>query len=159
MDPIAKTSVLFNNAGADGLSTDGTVLYAAVNINSIVGYNILTKVQTFNSGFINSADGSALGFGTLSGNIFANTNDGRLVEINLTTSVQTVIATGGTRGDFVTVDPNGTLLITQSNSIVRLTPASGGAFASTPEPGTVGLFFSAGLSGVGLLLRRRRARK
>ena len=159
VDPIAKTSVLFNGAPADGLATDGTTLYAAVSINSIVGYNILTKAQTFTSGFVNTADGSALGFGALSGNIFANTNDGRLVEINLLTSVQTILATGGTRGDFVTVDPNGSLLVTQTDRIVRLTARAGGGFSSTPEPGTVGLFVSVGLSSLGVLARRRRARK
>lgn len=158
VDPIAKTFTTFNNAAADGLTTDGTTLYAAVN-SHVIGYNIATKAQVFDSGFINSVDGTALGFGSLSGSIFANTNDGRVVQIDLTTLTQTVIATGGSRGDFVTVDPNGTLLITQTDRIMRLTPGNGGTFVETPEPGSVALFLASGLTGLGLLARRRRARK
>ena len=154
VDPLNKTSVLFNNAPADGLSTDGTNLYASISSTRVLGYNIATKAQIFDSGVISTVDGTALGFGSLAGNIFANTNDGRFVEINLATSAQTVLATGGSRGDFVTVDPNGTLLITQSNSIVRLT-ATGGGFAQTPEPGSIALLAGVGISG-GLFLKRRR---
>ncbi len=68
-------------------------------------------------------DGIAVGVGPVAGNLFVNTNGGRVVEINQTTGAQTVIATGGSRGDFVTVDPNdGTLLLTQSDRIMRLVP-------------------------------------
>src|SRR5438552_2840191 len=35
-----------------------------------------------------------------------------------------------TRGDFVVVDPNGSLLVTQSDEIDRLTPAPGNGFYS-----------------------------
>ena len=156
VDPLAKTFSVFSTALAtDGLSTDGTTLYVASN-NSILGYNIATKTQVFNSGFINTVDGTALGFGSLTGNIFANTNDGRLLEVNLTTLAQTVVATGGSRGDFVTVDPNGSLLVTQTDRIQRLTPRSGGTFTSTPEPGTFGLLAAFLVPTAGLLLRRRR---
>jgi hypothetical protein len=82
-------------------------------------------------------DGSALGTGTLSGNIFVNTNSGTLVELNLATKVQTVIASGGSRGDFVEADPNGSLLLTQSDSVLRLTAPEGGGFAPLPEPSTL----------------------
>jgi hypothetical protein len=69
--------------------------------------------------------------------------------------MQTVIANSGSRGDFVKVDPNGTLLVTQGDSIVRLTAPAGGSFSS-PEPGSVGLI----AGGLGLLavLRGRRKR-
>src|SRR5262249_38861359 len=53
------------------------------------------------------------------------TNDGTIIEVNLTTLAQTTIATNGTRGDFVTVDPtNNTLLVTQSDAIVRISPGN-----------------------------------
>ena len=56
---------------------------------------------------------------------------GNLYEINLTTQAETLIATGGSRGDFVTVDPmTDTLLVTQNDSILRLT----GATFAVPEP-------------------------
>jgi hypothetical protein len=57
-------------------------------------------------------DGTAIGTGPLAGNIFANTNGGTIVEVNLATLAQTPIASGGSRGDFVTLDPNGTLMVT-----------------------------------------------
>ena len=90
--------------------------------------------------------------------IFVNTNGGTVVEVNLATKVQTLIASGGSRGDFVTVDPsNNTLLLTQSDRILRL---SGGNFGPVPEAST---FVSTGLlllGGLGLLLMaRKRSRK
>jgi hypothetical protein len=142
VDPIAKTKTLFVNANADGLSfsPDGRILYAAIDGGSsaghILGFDTTSKALVFDSGFIpGGVDGTAAGTGLFSNFVFVNTNGGTLVEVNLNTSVQTTIATGGSRGDFVTVDAsNNTLLITQSTSILRLTGAS---FTSVPEPGTV----------------------
>lgn len=159
VDPIAKTKAVFENVVADGLSTDGTTLFAAVG-GQILGYNLVSKAQTFASGAIpGGADGAALGLGTLAGNIFVNTNSGTVFEINTTTLLQTLIASGGSRGDFATVDPNGSLLITQTGIIQRLTPLGGGTFVVTPEPGMLGLFTSVGFCGLAGLVRRRRARK
>ena len=75
-------------------------------------------------------DGIALGKGPVAGNLFVNTNGGTVVEVNLATAAKTLIASGGSRGDFVTVDPNnGTLLVTQSDRIMRLVP---GVFVIPP---------------------------
>src|SRR5262249_7028586 len=95
-----------------------------------------TGAQVFDSGVIpGGPDGTAIGTsGNLAGKLFVNTNGGTVVEINTTTLAQTVLATGGTRGDFVTVDPlNDTLLITQTDDILRLTP-TGGGFIPVPGP-------------------------
>ena len=156
VDPIAKTKTSFVNAAADGLSTDGVTLFAEVN-NHILGYSLATGIQTFDSGFIpGGPDGAAAGFGAaLSGNIFVNTNSGTVIEVNELTLVQTVIASGGSRGDFVTVDPNGSLLLTQSDSIQRLTPRQGSF--NVPEPGSVALLVGMGVSGAGFLVRRRKS--
>jgi hypothetical protein len=135
VDPIAKTKSLFVNASFDGLaiSADGTVLYGARVYNDpatqghVWGYDTSTKALVFDSGFLGTVgiDGIALGTGPLAGNLFVNTNDGTVIEVNVTTLTQTTIATNGTRGDFVTVDPiNNTLLLTQSDSIVRLSPGN-----------------------------------
>jgi RHS repeat-associated protein len=142
VDPIAKTATTFLSGvpRPDGLtlSADGSVLYVAATTagggGHVYGYDTATKALVFDSGDIGgiplAVDGTALGVGTLAGNIFANTNDGRVIEINLTTKAMTLIASGGSRGDFVTVDPNdGTLLLTQAHEIVRLTPPAGGSFA------------------------------
>ena len=82
-----------------------------------------------------------------------NNNDGTVVEVNLTTLTQTLIATGGSRGDFVLVDPNdGNLLLTQSDRIIRLH----GQFAPVPEPSTI-LVLGIGTVGlIGYCWRRRK---
>jgi hypothetical protein len=138
VDPIAKTKTPFvSNLTADGLSLspDGTTLYAKDVTGHIFGFNTTTKAQVFDSGFIpGGIDGIAVGTGLFSGLIFANTNGGTVVEVNLNTLAQTTIATGGSRGDFATVDPStNTLLLTQTDSIVRLN----GASFTIPEPSSL----------------------
>jgi DNA-binding beta-propeller fold protein YncE len=147
IDPTTGTTTLFTNAFLDGLSVSGTTLYGAdPGTAHVLGFDLKTKAQVFDSGAISGIpDGTALGAGIFAGNIFANTNGGTLVEIDLKTDVQTVIASGGSRGDFVQVDPNNdTVLVTQGSSIDRLTPPAGGGFGSgtggsgaVPLPGAV----------------------
>lgn len=163
IDPAAKTFSVFNNAPADGLtlSADGSVLYAEAQ-GHIFGYRTSDKAQVFDSGPIpGNPDGTAFGAGALAGNLFVNTNAGELIEIDLTTLLQTTLVTGGSRGDFVNVDlNNGTLLFTQTDSILRLTAPAGGCFGnacnSVPEPGTITLF---GAALIGLMAARRRSPK
>src|SRR5207244_6509507 len=102
--------------------------------------------------------GLALGTGVLAGNLLVNTNDGRVVEINLASHLQTEIASGGSRGDFVKVDPNnGTLLLIQSDSIIRLTPPAGGGFeGAVPEPSSLTIFGLFALGFAGYSIRRCR---
>ena len=144
VNPIGGAVSLFASQGADGLSlsADGSILYMAINgTGHLLGFNTSTHLQVFDSGFIASGpslgiDGTALGSGTLAGNIFVNTNGGLLIKVNLTTLAQTVLVSGGSRGDFVTVDANdGTLLFTQTDSVMRLTAPTGGGFVGN-VPGT-----------------------
>ena len=65
IDPNAKTASLFVNANADGIATDGAVLYAAVNMNQIVGYRISDGAVVYTSSTINNVDGLAVGTGVL----------------------------------------------------------------------------------------------
>jgi hypothetical protein len=159
VNPIAKTATPFVSANSDGLSLspDGSVLYAAVSSGHILGFNTTTKAQVFDSGFIpGGVDGTAVGIGPFSGLLFVNTNSGTVYEVTLTgTPVQTLIASGGSRGDFVTVDPStNTLLITQTDSIVRL---NGASFA-IPEPSGLLMAGTAAMAGLGSwLIRRKRA--
>ena len=156
IDPIAKTKTVFKNVNADGLSTDGVTLYATVS-GHIIGFNLLNQAQTFDSGFIpNGPDGAAIGQGALAGNIFVNTNNGTLYGVNLTSLAQTLIASGGSRGDFVAADPNGSLLVTQTDRVQRLTAPTGGGFAQTPEPGSLALLVGVGITGSVFLKRRRK---
>ena len=168
VDPVAKTQTLIFNANFDGitLSPDGKILYGASG-NNILGFDLTTMAHplVFDSGPITGVpDGAIIGLGPLLGNIYANTNGGTpitnggtFVQINLLTKVQTVIGTGGSRGDFVTLDPtNGTLLLTQTESILRLTPPPGGFGPSpVPEPATY-LQATIAACGLGLFWRFRR---
>jgi hypothetical protein len=163
VDPIAKSKVLVLSGQADGLAISGTTLYAArafngSNFNSIQGFQIGTWTQSFDSGPIAGVDGIAIGFGSLAGKIYGNTNFGDVWEVSLANpNLQTLIASGGSRGDMVKVDPsNDSLLLTQSDRVVRLIAPEGGGFASTavPEPAAVTLM-GIGLIAVIILSRRR----
>ena len=57
------------------------------------------------------------------------------------------------------MDPNNnTLLLTQTDSVIRLSPPAGGGFGgnTTPEPSTLAPFALGALGLAGLLLRARR---
>ena len=161
VDPVANTKTQFKTSGGyDGLSisADGATIYAELG-GHIIGYRLSDGVQVFDSGVVpGGADGTELGAGTLAGQLFVNTNSGDLFEVDLSTSVQTQLVTGGTRGDFVTADPNGSLLFTQTSDIWRLSPAAGGcigAACNVPEPDSIGLVAIA-LLGLSAVTRRRR---
>ena len=144
--------------GVDGLTVNAanTILYAEAG-GHILGFNTTTGAQVFDSGFIpGGPDGTAIGLsGSIANELFVNTNGGTVVEVDLTTLAQTTILTGGSRGDFVTVDPlTDTLLITQTDSILRLTPISGGFTPGVPEPSTWAMMIL-GFAGIGFVAYRR----
>ncbi|MCU1338704.1 MAG: hypothetical protein JWO19_4285 [Bryobacterales bacterium] len=148
-----------NNAGSDGVtvSPDGTVVYTS----QIAGYNILTGALVFGPVSVSGADGMGVitSNNALNGNIIVNTNFGQLVMINPVTHVQTIIASGGTRGDYTSPDPNGSLLITQTSEIFRLSCGAGCAIGSAPPPSGVPepssvAFLGTGLAVFGLFRKR-----
>ncbi|MGN6545339.1 MAG: putative Ig domain-containing protein, partial [Aureliella sp.] len=140
VDPIAKTKQVLFNASLDGISIspDGSTLYGAAapaGADHVYGFSLIAGSVgnvVFDSGFVpGDPDGAALGSGALAGTIIVNTNQGTILAINLKTKQQTVLATGGTRGDFVTVDPSdGTLLLTQTGTVARLQLPAGSTFLS-----------------------------
>lgn len=152
------------NQPADGLavSNDGSILYAALQTGHLVGFNTATGTSVFDSGFIpGGIDGAAFGSGNLAGNVFVNTNDGHLIQVNLSTLAQTTLVSGGSRGDFVLVDANnGTLLFTQTDSVLRLIAPEGGGFGPSPvpEPETYAMML-AGLGLLGFISRRRKEKR
>jgi len=162
VNPTTGTTTLFESVVADGVTIDTTtqILYAEVG-GHILGFRISDGLEVFDSGFISGGpDGAAVGEGTLAGNIFVNTNGGTVVEVNIATDVQTLIATGGSRGDFVSLDPNGSLFLSQTDRVLRLSPPAGGCFgancgSSVPEPSSSVLVFS----GLGLIYLTRRLRR
>jgi hypothetical protein len=151
LNPLTGAHPLFKSVPFDGMTitSDGKTLYGAnLGDKSIEGYDTTSGLKVFDSGFIpDGIDGSALGSGTLAGNIFVNTNGGTIVEVNLLTTAQTLIASGGSRGDLVEIDPNGSLLLTQTDRVLRLTGPTGGGFGGTvPEPSTLTMFSLGALS-------------
>jgi len=157
------------------VSEDGTTAYVEVG-GQIVGYSIATGAQTFASGgfaALSGPDGSGIISSTnnLDGDIIVNfngngVNTGGIGLLDPNTRVFTVIATGGTRGDYVSPDTtNGTLFLDYSDTVERLscgpncsiggTTTTGGS--TVPEPGTL-MLLGTGLTFLGAKVRRTRVK-
>lgn len=160
VDPATNTKVQKIVGSFDGLTLNlaGTILYAEIG-GTIRGYDTQSFAEVYNSGGIpGGPDGVAIGTGSLANFLFINSNDGSFWEQNILTHQLFLIGSGGSRGDFVQVAPDGTLLITQTDLILRLTAPQGGGFegggGNVPEPGTL-LLTSLAIVGFGALRRRK----
>jgi hypothetical protein len=162
--------IVNNESGFDGVTVDPTGTIACGEIGgtvqcfTIAGTNAM--VANFNT-IGHSPDGTAfITGGTYNGDLIVNNNDGTVGLIDYASGVETVIATGSERGDFVTPDlSNGTLFLAETQEIDRLSIAgatigcgtncgSGGTgTTAVPEPTTLGLL---GLGFVSLAFVRRR---
>jgi hypothetical protein len=121
VDPTAKTATALITTTAGGLTFDaaGGTLYGTT-ATGVLGWDVSTKAQVFDSGVI---AGGPTGIAEAGGNLLVSTGNGSLVEVNLATKAQTPLASGGPGGNFLSMGPNGTLLIGQGGSILRLGPA------------------------------------
>ena len=168
IDPLTGVVHTITTAvsGADGVtvSPDGTIAYAEYGGN-IYGFNIATGTQVaFYSGGGHSPDGTGVISGSaFNSDIIVNNNDGTVGLIDTVTGIETIIASGGTRGDFVGPDlTNGTLFLSSADATERLALAGasiGGGPTPTggvPEPLTLSVF-GAGIAGA-LAMRRRKAK-
>jgi hypothetical protein len=153
-----------NNNFGDGLtfSPDGKTLYTA--IGGVQGFNVATGALVFNSAPISGfPDGIALGAGSLAGLAFVNTNDGNFWEVSLNNPSPgpVLIATGGSRGDFVSPDPyNNSLLLSQSDRVFRLTAPPNGGFVggpAAPAPATLAQLAAGAIALAGYGLGRRKS--
>jgi hypothetical protein len=163
LNPTTGNAVEISTQNVDGITFDSVhrILYGATaDATRVIGLNVDTKTTVFDSGFIpGRPDGTALGFGSLGGNLFVNTNGGTVVEVNLSTLAQTTIADGGSRGDLVAVDSfDNSLFLTQADRVVRLSGPAGSGFgqAPVPEPATIWLL-ATGLVAVAAHYRRHLA--
>lgn len=164
-----SSRVVTPQGGDDGMTINesGTTVYLTEYTSGhVLGFNIKTGVQTFDSGYINNGasgtgiDGLALGTGTLAGSLLINDNGGHLWQLNLTTKALTLFGSGGSRGDFIAVDPSdGSLFITQSDRILHLTAPTGSGFGgSIPEPSSYILLGMGLIGGLGIMKRKGRAK-
>jgi hypothetical protein len=147
------------SGGFDGVSVspDGTIVYGAFNSSNILGYNILTHALVFNASSSHLPDGTgAIAGGKYNGYVIGNNNDGTVSLIDPTGTMQTIIASGGTRGDFTSPDTNnGTLLLSEYDFSYRLS-APGGTFGGVPEPSALTMFGIgiASIAGYGWIRRK-----
>jgi hypothetical protein len=137
IDPVTKAVRNLNNAIGDGItvSPDGNTVYLAED-DSVVAFDTTTGAATGFSASVPGADGVGI---IQSGSIFngylvVNSNDGIVDLVNPTTGVVTMIASSGSRGDFVGLDyNNGTLFLSQTDSVDRLSCGVGCSFTSMPS--------------------------
>ena len=100
----------------------------------------------------------------LNGDIVVNTNDGDVYLIDPTniSGGPLLVADNGSRGDYVSQDSNdGSLFLTQSDSVLKLSCGVGCSFAQEPPPAALSEPDTTIIIGVGFLvlglLRKRRA--
>lgn len=162
IDPITGTVKTIANCGAcyDGVtvSPDGKTVYAEIG-GQIVSYNVsdlnnVTAGATYNFG--HNPDGTAvITGGTYDGFLVVSNNDGTVGLLNPSDSSYATIASGGTRGDFVSPFGDGTLSVAEYGRTYRLGLDSGTIGSTeTPEPASLTLL-GAALAGLSVVRRRR----
>ena len=147
--PATVTRLTTNLTQPDGLtiSPDGSTLYVADehltndSQSRVIAFDVATKQikASFPPTVVGYLDGITIGSGAMAGYLFVNTRDGKVVMISAADpSIQAVIASGGSRGDFATVDPgNDTVLLMQSDRIERLSLPAAGTTANNTVSGNM----------------------
>lgn len=165
IDPISGSFRVINGSlFPDGVSVSADGLTAYVeNGGTVQAYSIATGalLHTYSTG--HGPDGTGVIYGGLfNGQIVVNNNDGTVGLLDPVTEMLSIIASGGTRGDFVSPDySNGTLFLSQFEQVARLSCgvgcSIGGPGPSVAEPGSLALAGIALMAVFGLpgAIRRR----
>ena len=137
INPLTGANTLIvAGSGFDGVSvsSDGTTVYVENNGNTILGYNIATHALLFSHSSTHSPDGTGvISGGAFNGYLISNNNDGTVSLIDPTGATDTIIASGGTRGDFASPDANdSSLLLSEYDFSYRL--GAPGAHSPAPYP-------------------------
>jgi hypothetical protein len=133
-NPSSASPTITNLGGCfDGIAwtADGSRFYGAVCGSSLVFGFVRATAQTFlvDVGHSN-VDGIAIALDhttqsgiDVSNNVFVNNNDGTIVRIDVNNgNAVSVVASGGSRGDFETVGPDNCLYVTQSDRVEKISP-------------------------------------
>lgn len=154
------TALPGSSSGADGLtvSPDGKFAYGSQG----AIYDLTTQSAAGSFGSVPGADGMGVITSSskpeLDGDIVVNTTNGNIVLVDHVTFTQTIIASGGGYGDYASPDyTNGTLLLSSSNNLLRLSCGADCGFVTppVPEPETYAMFL-AGLGVMSFIARRRK---
>lgn len=162
--PVPTQTLLTSNFSADGLTVSPNGRYVYGSYGTIVDLTNPNGPHG-NFGSVNGADGmgviSAPNNAGLDGDIIVNTTDGRIVLVDHVTFAQTVLAMGGGYGDYTSPDRNdGSLLISSSNNLLRLSCGDGCGIGvivtpGVPEPSTWAMMIL-GFAAIGFMNYRRR---
>jgi hypothetical protein len=155
---IATPGLVFDGVT---VSPDGTIVYTVENFH-IIGRNILSHAQVYDSGLLaGQPDGIGVitSSNSLNGKFIVNFNAGTVGLLDPSNNSVVTIASGGTRGDYIAVDPsNGSVFLDYSDLVYRLacgascsigTPITPSGPSPTPAPSTL-LLLITGVAGLGV---------
>jgi hypothetical protein len=127
-----------------GFGTDGSLYAAALGVGGVAKVSATNsatpgQVTYIPGATVASLDGLAISANPGAQFLYANGNNGIITKIDLSTNPPTLtsVVTGGTRGDFATVGPDGCLYPTQTDRVLKVTNADGSCVPPPLGPLTV----------------------